>query len=126
MVGALILRCIVMDPDDIYAVIQIPSSCEFDVSFRSADKLALFLCVDELKREQEDCWENFVVLGWSESSLKTLFILSRNETVDVEDIVTWLKSHCDVLAMPVNVTHWFGIWTGYTSVRSSCARGSTE
>lgn len=104
VVGALILRSIGMDPGDIYAVIQIPGSREFDVSFRSAEKLALFLRVYEEKREQEDCWENFVVLGRSKSSLKTLFILFRNETVDVEDIVTWLKRHCDVLAVPVKVT----------------------
>ncbi|XP_041589195.1 zinc finger CCHC domain-containing protein 3 isoform X2 [Vulpes lagopus] len=104
VVGALILRSIGMDPSDIYAVIQIPGSREFDVSFRSAEKLALFLRVYEEKREQEDCWENFVVLGRSKSSLKTLFILFRNETVDVEDIVTWLKRHCDVLAVPVKVT----------------------
>uniref|UniRef100_A0A2I3FXS7 Zinc finger CCHC-type containing 3 n=1 Tax=Nomascus leucogenys TaxID=61853 RepID=A0A2I3FXS7_NOMLE len=101
VVGALILRSIGMDP-----------ICEFDVSFRSAEKLALFLRVYEEKREQEDCWENFVVLGRSKSSLKTLFILFRNETVDVEDIVTWLKRHCDVLAVPVKVTDRFGIWTG--------------
>lgn len=112
VVGALILRSIGMEPDDIYAVIQIPGSREFDVSFRSADKLALFLRVYEEKREVEDCWENFVVLGRSKSSLKTLFILFRNETVDVEDIVTWLKRHCDVLAVPVKVTDRFGIWTG--------------
>lgn len=112
VVGALILRSIGMDPDDIFAVIQIPGSREFDVSFRSADKLALFLRVYEEKRELEDCWENFVVLGRSKSSLKTLFILFRNETVDVEDIVTWLKRHCDVLAVPVKVTDRFGIWTG--------------
>lgn len=112
VVGALILRSIGMDPDDIYAVIQIPGSREFDVSFRSAEKLALFLRVYEEKRELEDCWENFVVLGRSKSSLKTLFILFRNETVDVEDIVTWLKRHCDVLAVPVKVTDRFGIWTG--------------
>ncbi|XP_006881475.1 PREDICTED: zinc finger CCHC domain-containing protein 3 [Elephantulus edwardii] len=112
VVGALILRSIGMDPGDIYAVIQIPGSREFDVSFRSAEKLALFLRVYEEKREQEDCWENFVVLGRSKSSLKTLFILFRNETVDVEDIVTWLKRHCDVLAVPVKVTDRFGIWTG--------------
>lgn len=112
VVGALILRSIGMDPGDIYAVIQIPGSREFDVSFRSADKLALFLRVYEEKREQEDCWDNFVVLGRSKSSLKTLFILFRNETVDVEDIVTWLKRHCDVLAVPVKVTDRFGIWTG--------------
>lgn len=105
VVGALILRSIGMDPSDIYAVIQIPGSREFDVSFRSAEKLALFLRVYEEKREQEDCWENFVVLGRSKSSLKTLFILFRNETVDVEDIVTWLKRHCDVLAVPVKVTN---------------------
>lgn len=107
VVGALILRSIGMDPSDIYAVIQIPGSREFDVSFRSAEKLALFLRVYEEKREQEDCWENFVVLGRSKSSLKTLFILFRNETVDVEDIVTWLKRHCDVLAVPVKVTDRF-------------------
>lgn len=112
VVGALILRSIGMDPSDIFAVIQIPGSREFDVSFRSAEKLALFLRVYEEKREQEDCWENFVVLGRSKSSLKTLFILFRNETVDVEDIVTWLKRHCDVLAVPVKVTDRFGIWTG--------------
>ncbi|KAL1786015.1 zinc finger protein CCHC domain-containing protein 3 [Sigmodon hispidus] len=112
VVGALILRSIGMDPGDIFAVIQIPGSREFDVSFRSADKLALFLRVYEEKRELEDCWENFVVLGRSKSSLKTLFILFRNETVDVEDIVTWLKRHCDVLAVPVKVTDRFGIWTG--------------
>ncbi|KAM5305625.1 zinc finger CCHC domain-containing protein 3 [Glossophaga mutica] len=104
VVGSLILRSIGMDPSDIYAVIQIPGSREFDVSFRSAEKLALFLRVYEEKREQEDCWENFVVLGRSKSSLKTLFILFRNETVDVEDIVTWLKRHCEVLAVPVKVT----------------------
>ncbi|KAK1337361.1 hypothetical protein QTO34_001987 [Cnephaeus nilssonii] len=103
VVGALILRSIGMEPGDIYAVIQIPGSREFDVSFRSAEKLALFLRVYEEKREEEDCWENFVVLGRSKSSLKTLFILFRNETVDVEDIVTWLKRHCDVLAVPVKV-----------------------
>ncbi|XP_004697957.1 zinc finger CCHC domain-containing protein 3 [Echinops telfairi] len=112
VVGALILRSIGMEPGDIYAVIQIPGSREFDVSFRSAEKLALFLRVYEEKREQEDCWENFVVLGRSKASLKTLFILFRNETVDVEDIVTWLKRHCDVLAVPVKVTDRFGIWTG--------------
>ncbi|XP_003802662.1 zinc finger CCHC domain-containing protein 3 [Otolemur garnettii] len=112
VVGALILRSIGMDPSDIYAVIQIPGSREFDVSFRSAEKLALFLRIYEEKREHEDCWENFVVLGRSKSSLKTLFILFRNETVDVEDIVTWLKRHCDVLAVPVKVTDRFGIWTG--------------
>ncbi|XP_036999062.2 zinc finger CCHC domain-containing protein 3 [Artibeus jamaicensis] len=112
VVGSLILRSIGMDPSDIYAVIQIPGSREFDVSFRSAEKLALFLRVYEEKREQEDCWENFVVLGRSKSSLKTLFILFRNETVDVEDIVTWLKRHCEVLAVPVKVTDRFGIWTG--------------
>ncbi|XP_042550697.1 zinc finger CCHC domain-containing protein 3 [Dipodomys spectabilis] len=112
VVGALILRSIGMEPDDIYAVIQIPGSREFDVSFRSAEKLALFLRVYEEKRELEDCWDNFVVLGRSKSSLKTLFILFRNETVDVEDIVTWLKRHCDVLAVPVKVTDRFGIWTG--------------
>lgn len=112
VVGALILRSIGMEPGDIYAVIQIPGSREFDVSFRSADKLALFLRGYEEKREHEDCWENFVVLGRSKASLKTLFILFRNETVDVEDIVTWLKRHCDVLAVPVKVTDRFGIWTG--------------
>uniref|UniRef100_A0A8C2LWM3 CCHC-type domain-containing protein n=1 Tax=Cricetulus griseus TaxID=10029 RepID=A0A8C2LWM3_CRIGR len=112
VVGALILRSIGMHPDDIYAVIQIPGSREFDVSFRSADKLSLFLRVYEEKREMEDCWENFVVLGQGKASLKTLFILFRNETVDVEDIVTWLKRHCDVLAGPVKVTDRFGIWTG--------------
>lgn len=110
VVGALILRSIGMDPSDIYAVIQIPGSREFDVSFRSAEKLALFLRVYEEKREQEDCWENFVVLGRSKSSLKTLFILFRNETVDVEDIVTWLKRHCDVLAVPVKVTDSSSLW----------------
>ncbi|XP_015414919.1 PREDICTED: zinc finger CCHC domain-containing protein 3 [Myotis davidii] len=94
VVGALILRSIGMEPGDIYAVIQIPGSREFDVSFRSAEKLALFLRVYEEKRERED------------------FILFRNETVDVEDIETRLKRHCDVLAVPVTVTDRFGIWTG--------------
>ncbi|CAK6447539.1 unnamed protein product [Pipistrellus nathusii] len=112
VVGALILRSIGMEPGDIYAVIQIPGSREFDVSFRSAEKLALFLRVYEEKRQEEDCWDDFVVLGRSRASLKTLFILFRNETVDVEDIVTWLKRHCDVLAVPVKVTDRFGIWTG--------------
>lgn len=112
VVGTLILRSIGMEPGDIYAVIQIPGSREFDVSFRSAEKLALFLRVYEVKRQEEDCWDNFVVLGRSRASLKTLFILFRNETVDLEDIVTWLKRHCDVLAVPVKVTDRFGIWTG--------------
>ncbi|XP_028712299.1 zinc finger CCHC domain-containing protein 3-like [Peromyscus leucopus] len=112
VVGALILRSIGMDPGDICAVIQIPGSREFDVSFRSAEKLALFLRIYEEKRELDDCWENFVVLGRSKPSLKTLFILFQNETVNVEDIVTWLKRHCDVLALPMKVTDRFGIWTG--------------
>ncbi|XP_052568605.1 zinc finger CCHC domain-containing protein 3-like [Peromyscus californicus insignis] len=112
VVGALIMRSIGMDPGDIYAVIQIPGSREFHVSFRSEDKLALFLRIYEEKRELDDCWENFVVLGQSKSGLKTLFILFRNETVDVGDIVTWLKRHCDVLALPMKVTDRFGIWTG--------------
>ncbi|XP_059109312.1 zinc finger CCHC domain-containing protein 3-like [Peromyscus eremicus] len=112
VVGALIMRSIGMDPGDIYAVIQIPGSREFHVSFRSEDKLALFLRSYEEKRELDDCWENFVVLGQSKSGLKTLFILFRNETVDVGDIVTWLKRHCDVLALPMKVTDRFGIWTG--------------
>nr|KAF6359318.1 hypothetical protein mPipKuh1_019050 [Pipistrellus kuhlii] len=112
VVGALILRSIGMEPGDIYAVIQIPGSREFDVSFRSAEKLALFLRVYEEKRQEEDCWDDFVVLGRGRASLKTLFVLFRNETVDVEDIVTWLKRHCDVLAVPVKVTDRFGIWTG--------------
>ncbi|XP_028712300.1 zinc finger CCHC domain-containing protein 3-like [Peromyscus leucopus] len=112
VVGALIMRSIGMDPGDIYAVIQIPGSREFHVSFRSADKLALFLRTYEEKRELDDCWENFVVLGQSKTGLKTLFILFRNETVDVEDIVTWLKRHCDVVALPMKVIDRFGIWTG--------------
>lgn len=52
-----------------------------------------------------------MVLGRSKSSWNTLFILFRNEIVDVEDIVTRLKHHCDVLAVPVTVTDRFGIWT---------------
>ncbi|XP_036031891.1 zinc finger CCHC domain-containing protein 3-like [Onychomys torridus] len=112
VVGALILRSIGMYPEDICAVIQIPGSRQFDVSFRSADKLALFLRIYEEKREKDDCWENFVVLGRSKTSLKTIFILFQNETVDVEDIVTWLKRHCDVLALPMKVNDRFGIWTG--------------
>lgn len=77
-----------------------------------AEKLALLLRVHQEEREREGWWENFVVLGRSKSSWKTLFILFRNETVDVEDIVTRLKRHCDVLAVPVTVTDRVGIWTG--------------
>lgn len=112
VVGVFILCFIGMDLSDIYVVIQILGSCEFDVRFRLVEKLVLFLCIYEEKCEQEDCWENFVVLGWSKFSLKMFFIFFWNEMVDVEDIVIWFKCYCDVLVVFVKVIDRFGIWIG--------------
>ncbi|XP_007474544.1 zinc finger CCHC domain-containing protein 3 [Monodelphis domestica] len=111
VVGTLIIKSIGMNPRDIYAVIQIPGSKEFDVSFRSAEKFDFFLRKYQEKKGQ-DCWENFVLIQLTKPRLKTLFILFRNETVDTGDIVTWLKRHCDVLTTPVKVADRFGVWTG--------------
>ena len=99
------------------AVFALPNKQGFDVSFRAATILRSFWRkLDEDPTLKETIELAFKVVKLNDDSKKTAFIRMFNETVNPEDIYTWLNRHCTCNGEPSKVVDKDGVWTGCWNV----------
>ncbi|XP_064423454.1 zinc finger CCHC domain-containing protein 3-like [Latimeria chalumnae] len=105
-------------PLQVYALIHISGSREFDISFQNGVYLEQFW--DKFVQEQHKPeWKDFLAVRISQANLKTVTILFKNESVPSLDILYWLKKQCTVWGNLDPIYDHFGFWIGGYKVRVS-------
>ncbi|XP_064420090.1 zinc finger CCHC domain-containing protein 3-like [Latimeria chalumnae] len=111
----LLINSLHFSPLHIFAFIHIGGSREFDASFRNCVYLDLFWeRYEKVKNNPE--WLEFEVIKISQSDIRSITILFRNESVPASDIIYWLRRNCTLLdeLKPIYDRNYF--WTGgYTT-----------
>ena len=101
---------------DIFAIIHPAGSPEYDVSFTTPVLMESFISKREVVRTQV-AWKPFKLISLSrQEEIKKVTILVRNESIPVEDIVTWLGRYGQIVSPPKKDLDSKGIWTGGWSV----------
>nr|XP_014342622.1 PREDICTED: uncharacterized protein LOC102353458 [Latimeria chalumnae] len=118
----LLIDSLHFSPLHIFAFIHISGSREFDVSFRNCAYLDLFWTrYEKVKNNPE--WQEFEVIKISQSDIRQITILFKNESVPASDIIYWLKRNCTLLEdlNPIydRNNFWTGGYTTRTQLRSS-------
>ncbi|KAG5830187.1 hypothetical protein ANANG_G00307410, partial [Anguilla anguilla] len=96
-------------PGDINCLMVLPMGKGFDVSFRTPGLLASFWNKLESVKEK---FEMFNIERLTDDAAKTVVIKMYNETVEVEDILTWLGRYCIIRGPAQKVVDLDGIWIG--------------
>ncbi|XP_064413022.1 zinc finger CCHC domain-containing protein 3-like [Latimeria chalumnae] len=103
-------------PLQVYALIHISGSREFDISFWTGVYLEQFW--DKFVQEQhKPVWKDFLAVRISQANLKTVTILFKNESVPSLDILYWLRKQCTVLGDSDPIYDRYGFWVGGYKVR---------
>ncbi|KAM9294317.1 zinc finger CCHC domain-containing protein 3-like [Gastrophryne carolinensis] len=97
-------------PTDILAVINLPDRQGYDISFKLMASLDRFWASVTKFRGTEG-WDQFILIPVSKPGTVSVNILFWNESVPPQDIVIWLRRHCDMVS---DLTKCLddGIWTG--------------
>ncbi|XP_075425346.1 uncharacterized protein LOC142465232 [Ascaphus truei] len=97
--------------DDIYALIVLYCSCEYDVRFKRPQALDYFWTKYESLKNSK-LWKSFTAIPVSKPETKSVTILFRHESVPISDILIWLGRQCEVLAPPTRIMDSEKIWVG--------------
>ncbi|XP_064422299.1 zinc finger CCHC domain-containing protein 3-like [Latimeria chalumnae] len=100
----------------VYALIHIPGSRSFDISFRNSMFLDVFWARFEKVRFRQ-VWEGFTAIKVSHNTEKTVTILFSNETVLSNDIIYWLQSRVKSLEELCPIHDINDFWNGGYKVR---------
>nr|XP_014344542.1 PREDICTED: uncharacterized protein LOC106703704 [Latimeria chalumnae] len=112
----LLLDSLQFTPLQVYALIHISGSREYDISFRSGVYLEKFWEKYSAVQHSPD-WENFITVRISQANIKTVTILFKNESVPSLDVLCWLKQHCTVLGDLSSIYDKYRFWVGGYKVR---------
>ncbi|KAM3924664.1 uncharacterized protein RB166_007993 [Leptodactylus fuscus] len=98
-------------PADILAIINLPDRQGYDVSFKLMASLDRFWANYTHLRDTEE-WNKFTFIPISRPDTVTVNIVFWNESVPPQDIVVWLRRHCDLMSDLTKNRDADGIWTG--------------
>ncbi|KAM3934932.1 uncharacterized protein RB166_002340 [Leptodactylus fuscus] len=98
-------------PADILAIINLPDRQGYDVSFKLMASLDRFWANYTHLRDTEG-WNKFTFIPISRPDTVTVNIVFWNESVPPQDIVVWLRRHCDLMSDLTKNRDADGIWTG--------------
>ncbi|KAM9296262.1 uncharacterized protein PAF06_017166 [Gastrophryne carolinensis] len=98
-------------PADILAVINLPDRQGYDISFKLMASLDRFWASVTKFRGAEG-WDQFILIPVSKPGTVSVNILFWNESVPPQDIVIWLRRHCDMVTDLTKCLDDDGIWTG--------------
>ncbi|KAM9326277.1 zinc finger CCHC domain-containing protein 3-like [Gastrophryne carolinensis] len=98
-------------PADILAVINLPDRQGYDISFKLLSSLDRFWAGVTKFRGAEG-WVQFILIPVSKPGTVSVNILFWNESVPPQDIVIWLRRHCDMVSDLTKCLDDDGIWTG--------------
>ncbi|KAM9296251.1 uncharacterized protein PAF06_017153 [Gastrophryne carolinensis] len=98
-------------PADILAVINLPDRQGYDISFKLMASLDRFWASVTKFRGAEG-WDQFILIPVSKPGTVSVNILFWNESVPPQDIVIWLRRHCDMVFDLTKCLDDDGIWTG--------------
>ncbi|KAG8537880.1 hypothetical protein GDO81_023648 [Engystomops pustulosus] len=111
VVRSLLCEQMGFSPSDILAVINLPDRQGYDVSFKLMCNLDRFWAIFPRFRDAEG-WNNFSFIPISKLGTVTVTVIFWNESVPQQDIVIWLKRHCDLMSELTKTRDEDGIWTG--------------
>uniref|UniRef100_H3AHH8 CCHC-type domain-containing protein n=1 Tax=Latimeria chalumnae TaxID=7897 RepID=H3AHH8_LATCH len=100
----------------VYALIHISGSRDFDVSFRNILFLDAFWAKYE-KVKDTLYWEDFEVIKITENATRYITILFRNESVPSSDVSFWLRQRCKMLGALSPIYDSNGFWNGGYKVK---------
>ncbi|XP_073442725.1 uncharacterized protein [Dendrobates tinctorius] len=98
-------------PVSILAVINLPDRQGYDVSFKLMSDLDRFWSSFPKFRDSEG-WSKFSFIPISKPDTVTVNVIFWNESVPPQDIVVWLRRHCDLVSDLTKSRDSDGIWTG--------------
>ncbi|KAM3928136.1 zinc finger CCHC domain-containing protein 3-like [Leptodactylus fuscus] len=98
-------------PTDILAVINLPDRQGYDVSFKLMSDLDRFWANFTRLRDTEG-WDKFSFIPISRPDTASVTIVFWNEAVPPQDIVIWLRRHCDLMSDLSKNRDEDGVWTG--------------
>ncbi|KAM9294378.1 zinc finger CCHC domain-containing protein 3-like [Gastrophryne carolinensis] len=98
-------------PADILAIINLPDRQGYDISFKLMASLDRFWASVTKFRGAEG-WDQFILIPVSKPGTVSVNILFWNESVPPQDIVIWLRRHCDMVSDLTKCLDDDGIWTG--------------
>ena len=96
-------------PGDINCLVVLPQGQGFDVSFRTPQLLMSFW--NKLEKVKEK-FAMFNIEKLTDTNQKFVVLRMFNETVECEDICTWLANYCLVKGPAQKIVDVDGIWTG--------------
>ncbi|XP_073528944.1 uncharacterized protein [Phyllobates terribilis] len=111
VVRELLCRQMGFAPLNIFAVINLPDRQGYDVSFKIMPDLDRFWA-NFPKFRDTDGWNKFIFVPISRPDTVTVNIIFWNEAVPPQDIVVWLRRHCDLVSDLTKNRDVDGIWTG--------------
>ncbi|XP_075684391.1 uncharacterized protein LOC142652620 [Rhinoderma darwinii] len=98
-------------PANILAVINLPDRQGYDVSFKLTPDLDRFWAHFSKFRDKTG-WDKFSFIPVSKPDTVGVNIIFWNEAVPPQDIVVWLRRHCDLVSDLTKNRDADGIWTG--------------
>ncbi|XP_041420144.1 uncharacterized protein LOC121394153 [Xenopus laevis] len=96
--------------DQVWAVIK-QREVEFDISFKLPEYLDMFFTRYNLKKNN-DLWKQFRVVPLTKQALKHVTVVFKHENIVMEDIVFWLRRHCDIVSPLRRCYDRHGVWDG--------------
>ncbi|XP_040294502.1 zinc finger CCHC domain-containing protein 3-like [Bufo bufo] len=101
---------------EVDALIHIPSTTNYDVSFKLQYSLDLFWSIYNDTKENK-IWEHLRVIQLSRPQVVTATVLFQSEVVALADLELWLNRQCIVESRPTEIYDGEGIWNGgYTVI----------
>ena len=98
-------------PANILAVINLPDRQGYDVSFKLMCDLDKFWASFSGLRDKEG-WRDFILIPISKPDTATVNIIFWNESVPPQDIIIWLRRHCEMVSELTKTKDSDEIWTG--------------
>ncbi|KAM9294294.1 zinc finger CCHC domain-containing protein 3-like [Gastrophryne carolinensis] len=111
VIRELLCNQMVFTPADILAVINLPDRQGYDISFKLMASLDRFWA-SVTKFRGADGWDQFILIPVSKPGTVSVNILFWNESVPPQDIVIWLRRHCNMVSDLTKCLDDDGIWTG--------------
>ncbi|XP_064414830.1 nuclear factor 7, brain-like [Latimeria chalumnae] len=111
-VGKVLLKdSLKFSPLEVFALIHISDTREFDISFRTPVYLERFWQIYEHVKK-ESMWQDFLAVKITQADIKTITILFKNESVPASDIYFWLSRKSKVLGNLQPIYDSNGFWIG--------------